>query len=108
MRSKCTADVTDWLYSTGGPVSGLGEGIHTECVPMHTFAKFLFTSLLPHESELAFQVGLRAMRYVLSRRIPQVYVRVQSPNPFRYVLSRSTSEPRGVTFSQESPLSWVT
>ena len=83
-------------------MSGLGEGIHTECVPMHTFAKFLFTSLLPHESELAFQVGLRAMRYVLnrcyslmyvlSRPIPQVYVRVQSLNPFIYVLSRSTSE----------------
>ena len=29
---------------------------------MQTFAKYLFHTLLPHEFELAFKVGLRAMR----------------------------------------------
>lgn len=32
---------------------------------MHTFAKYLFTSLLPHDAELAYKTALRAMRYVL-------------------------------------------
>lgn len=31
---------------------------------MHTFAKYLFTSLLPHDAELAYKTALRAMRYV--------------------------------------------
>uniref|UniRef100_UPI00358F311A zinc finger SWIM domain-containing protein 6-like isoform X2 n=1 Tax=Myxine glutinosa TaxID=7769 RepID=UPI00358F311A len=46
----------------GGPYSGLGEVVHRESVPMHTFARFLFTSLLPHDPELAYRVALRAMR----------------------------------------------
>ena len=50
------------LLLEGGPFSGLGEGIHPESVPMHTFTKFLFTSLLPHDSDLAYQLGLRAIR----------------------------------------------
>lgn len=29
---------------------------------MHTFAKYLFTSLLPHDAELAYKIALRAMR----------------------------------------------
>ncbi|MED6270088.1 Zinc finger SWIM domain-containing protein 6 [Characodon lateralis] len=29
---------------------------------MHTFAKYLFTSLLPHDAELAYRIALRAMR----------------------------------------------
>lgn len=29
---------------------------------MHTFAKFLFLALLPHDTDLAYRVGLRAMR----------------------------------------------
>ncbi|TRY84147.1 hypothetical protein DNTS_026046 [Danionella cerebrum] len=45
-----------------GPFSGLGEVIHRESVPMHTFAKYLFTALLPHDAELAYKLGLRAMR----------------------------------------------
>ena len=49
------------LFS-GGPNSGLGIGIHSESVPMHTFAKFVFSNLLPYDSELAFKIGLRAMR----------------------------------------------
>lgn len=31
---------------------------------MHTFAKYLFTSLLPHDAELAYKTALRAMRCV--------------------------------------------
>lgn len=46
----------------GGPFSGLGEVIHRESVPMHTFAKYLFTALLPHDTDLAYKIGLRAMR----------------------------------------------
>lgn len=46
----------------GGPFSGLGEVIHRESVPMHTFAKYLFTALLPHDTDLAYKLGLRAMR----------------------------------------------
>ncbi|CAG10890.1 unnamed protein product [Tetraodon nigroviridis] len=45
-----------------GPYSGLGEIIHRESVPMHTFARYLFTSLLPHDAELAYKIALRAMR----------------------------------------------
>uniref|UniRef100_A0A672KE77 Zinc finger SWIM-type containing 6 n=1 Tax=Sinocyclocheilus grahami TaxID=75366 RepID=A0A672KE77_SINGR len=45
-----------------GPYSGLGELIYRESVPMHTFAKYLFTCLLPHDAELAYKIALRAMR----------------------------------------------
>uniref|UniRef100_A0A7N6BQ55 SWIM-type domain-containing protein n=1 Tax=Anabas testudineus TaxID=64144 RepID=A0A7N6BQ55_ANATE len=45
-----------------GPYSGLGELLYRESVPMHTFAKYLFTSLLPHDAELAYKIALRAMR----------------------------------------------
>lgn len=47
-----------------GPFSGLGEVIHRESVPMHTFAKYLFSALLPHDTDLAYKVALRAMRSV--------------------------------------------
>ncbi|XP_074994264.1 zinc finger SWIM domain-containing protein 6 isoform X4 [Calonectris borealis] len=50
---------------TAGPYSGLGEVIHRESVPMHTFAKYLFTSLLPHDAELAYKTALRAMRLLV-------------------------------------------
>ncbi|XP_064153072.1 zinc finger SWIM domain-containing protein 6-like [Anguilla rostrata] len=46
----------------GGPYSGLGEIVHRESVPMHTFAKYLFSSLLPHDADLAYRIALRAMR----------------------------------------------
>lgn len=60
----------------GGPTSGFGVTIHPESVPMHTLARFLFTSLLNYYPDLAFQAGLRAMRLpVLEEpnedRIPQ-------------------------------------
>ncbi|KAK2117908.1 Zinc finger SWIM domain-containing protein 6 [Saguinus oedipus] len=50
------------MLPKAGPYSGLGEIIHRESVPMHTFAKYLFTSLLPHDAELAYKIALRAMR----------------------------------------------
>ncbi|XP_055497608.1 zinc finger SWIM domain-containing protein 5 isoform X2 [Leucoraja erinacea] len=46
----------------GGPFSGLGEVIHRESVPMHTFAKYLFSALLLHDADLAYKLALRAMR----------------------------------------------
>ncbi|XP_035170154.1 zinc finger SWIM domain-containing protein 6-like [Oxyura jamaicensis] len=56
-----------------GPYSGLGEVIHRESVPMHTFAKYLFTSLLPHDAELAYKTALRVMRLsVQSNRKDQI------------------------------------
>ncbi|NWS81860.1 ZSWM6 protein, partial [Toxostoma redivivum] len=48
-----------------GPYSGLGEVIHQDSVPMHTFAKYLFTCLLPHDAELAYKTALRAMRLLV-------------------------------------------
>ena len=50
------------LLLESGPTSGLGSGIHPESIPMHTYAKFLFLALLPHDTDLAYKVGLRAMR----------------------------------------------
>ena len=45
-----------------GPSSGLGCGIHPESSPVHAFSKFLFLSILPHDAELAFRVGRKALR----------------------------------------------
>lgn len=41
---------------------------------MHTFAKYLFTSLLPHDAELAYKTALRAMRYVLTSCLEKSHV----------------------------------
>lgn len=30
---------------------------------MHTFARYLFTAMLPYDPELAYRLALRAMRY---------------------------------------------
>ncbi|KAK1164095.1 zinc finger SWIM domain-containing protein 5-like [Acipenser oxyrinchus oxyrinchus] len=56
LRKQCI------LLLEGGPFSGLGEVIHRESVPMHTFAKYLFSALLPHDTDLAYKLSLRAMR----------------------------------------------
>ncbi|KAJ1169559.1 hypothetical protein NDU88_001452 [Pleurodeles waltl] len=59
------------LLLEGGPFSGLGEVIHRESVPMHTFAKYLFSALLPHDADLAYKLALRAMRLpVLETTVP--------------------------------------
>lgn len=64
VRSACDSREICALSPPGaaGPFSGLGEVIHRESVPMHTFAKYLFSALLPHDADLAYQVALRAMR----------------------------------------------
>ncbi|XP_068095614.1 zinc finger SWIM domain-containing protein 5 isoform X1 [Hyperolius riggenbachi] len=65
LRKQCI------LLLEGGPFSGLGEIIHRESVPMHTFAKYLFTALLPHDADLAYKLSLRAMRLpVLESSVP--------------------------------------
>lgn len=61
MDSNTTHSFDSSLVSAG-PFSGLGEVIHRESVPMHTFAKYLFSALLPHDADLAYNVALRAMR----------------------------------------------
>jgi len=55
--------------------------IHTESVPMHTFAKFLFSSLLSYEPDLAFRVGLRAMRSVVYCLLDVLLPRVDRYGP---------------------------
>ncbi|KAL1130265.1 hypothetical protein AAG570_013203 [Ranatra chinensis] len=66
----------------GGPSSGLGIGIPDESVPMHTFARFLFLALLNYYPELAFEVGLRAMR------LPVLAENEDTDNPFSGAFSR--------------------
>ncbi|XP_018113820.1 zinc finger SWIM domain-containing protein 5 isoform X2 [Xenopus laevis] len=83
LRKQCI------LLLEGGPFSGLGEVIHRESVPMHTFAKYLFTALLPHDSDLAYKLSLRAMRLpVLESSVPSVDVshphHIVSVVPSRY------------------------
>ncbi|KAJ8717670.1 hypothetical protein PYW07_005600 [Mythimna separata] len=46
----------------GGPASCLGARVHPRAAPAHTFARFLFLALLPAHPDLAYRVGLRAMR----------------------------------------------
>ncbi|PIK37660.1 putative zinc finger SWIM domain-containing protein 5 isoform X1 [Apostichopus japonicus] len=46
----------------GGPLSGLGLNVPPESVPLHTFGRYLFQGLLPHNEDLAYEVGLRALR----------------------------------------------
>lgn len=53
----------------GGPTSGFGESIHPESVPMHTLARFLFASLLNQHPDLAFKIGLRAMRFPIFENV---------------------------------------
>ncbi|NXV50974.1 ZSWM6 protein, partial [Uria aalge] len=64
-RAKDMLRLTFFLFPAAGPYSGLGEVVHRESVPMHTFAKYLFTSLLPHDAELAYKTALRAMRLLV-------------------------------------------
>ncbi|XP_055540503.1 uncharacterized protein LOC129727086 [Wyeomyia smithii] len=55
----------------GGSTSGLGEMVHPESVPMHTLARFLFASLLNQYPDLAFNIGLRAMRFPILENISE-------------------------------------
>eukprot|EP00057_Strongylocentrotus_purpuratus_P001072 XP_001192148.2 PREDICTED: zinc finger SWIM domain-containing protein 5-like isoform X2 [Strongylocentrotus purpuratus] len=45
-----------------GTASGLGSTVRPESFPMHTFGRYLFQTLLPYNEDLAYKVGLRAMR----------------------------------------------
>lgn len=63
-RSIQISNWLGYLLPAGGPFSGLGEVIHRESVPMHTFAKYLFSALLPHDPDLSYKLALRAMRWV--------------------------------------------
>ena len=58
-----------YLLLEMGHTSGLGKHIHRESVPMHTLAKYLFGVLLPHDRELAFKIGLRAVRLPILEEI---------------------------------------
>lgn len=80
----------------GGPTSGLGVSIHPESIPMHTLARFLFASLLTHYDDLAFYVGLRAMRLPILEECPnemQMENNIEMPGPHNnqrdgFILSR--------------------
>uniref|UniRef100_A0ACB8ELW1 Zinc finger SWIM domain-containing protein 4 n=1 Tax=Sphaerodactylus townsendi TaxID=933632 RepID=A0ACB8ELW1_9SAUR len=64
----------------GGPFSGFGEIVFRESVPMHTFARYLFTALLPYDPELAYRLALRAMRLpVLETVLPTSDLLHQNP-----------------------------
>lgn len=52
------------LLLKSGPFSGLGLGVHSNSVPMHTFARFLFSKFVHKDLDLAFKLGLRAMRFL--------------------------------------------
>ena len=52
-----------------GSKSGFGKTVHRESVPMQTFAKYLFGVLFPYDKELAFKIGLRAMRLPILEEI---------------------------------------
>lgn len=52
------------LLLKSGPFSGLGLGVQRNSVPMHTFARFLFSNFVDKDLEVAFKVGLRAMRFL--------------------------------------------
>jgi len=52
------------LLLKSGPFSGLGLGVHSDSVPMHTFARFLFSIIVDKDLDLAFKLGLRAMRFL--------------------------------------------
>lgn len=46
---------------------------------MHTFAKYLFSALLPHDADLAYKLALRAMRLVHVLFCPCPLFRLPSP-----------------------------
>lgn len=77
----------------GGPTSGFGVTIHPESVPMHTLARFLFTSLLNYYPDLAFQAGLRAMRLPV----------LEEPNEDRIPQNGGQHEERGAAGNNHHP-----
>ncbi|XP_010611707.1 zinc finger SWIM domain-containing protein 4 isoform X1 [Fukomys damarensis] len=73
------------LLLDGGPLSGFGEVLFRESVPMHTCARYLFSALLPHDPDLAYRLALRAMRLpVLETAFP---AGDPHPNPLDSIMS---------------------
>lgn len=58
------------LLLKSGPFSSLGLGVQKNCIPMHTFARFLFSNLMQKDLHLAFELGLRAMRFLVLDDFP--------------------------------------
>lgn len=52
------------LLLKSGPFSGLGLAVPSNSFPMHTFARFLFCNFVKKDLDLAFDIGLRAMRFL--------------------------------------------
>lgn len=52
------------LLLKSGPFSSLGLGVQKNSIPMHTFARFLFSKFVKKDLDLAFKLGLRAMRFL--------------------------------------------
>lgn len=50
----------------GGPFQNSCCGIPADSTPLHTFAKFLFESLVPYYSPLAYKAGVYALKMPLS------------------------------------------
>uniref|UniRef100_A0A6G1S7I8 Zinc finger SWIM domain-containing protein 6 n=1 Tax=Aceria tosichella TaxID=561515 RepID=A0A6G1S7I8_9ACAR len=53
------------LLLEGGPFQNSCCGIPADSTPLHTFAKYLFESLVPYYSPLAFKVGVHALKMPL-------------------------------------------
>jgi hypothetical protein len=54
------------LLLEGGPFQNSCCGIPADSTPLHTFAKYLFDSLVPYYSPLAYKVGVYALKMPLS------------------------------------------
>jgi hypothetical protein len=57
-----------------GPTSGLGQLVPPDSTPMHTFARYLFTTLINYDVDLAYRAGLRAMRFVSRSSLLNLFV----------------------------------
>lgn len=53
------------LILEGGPFQNSCCGVTTDSAPLHTFATYLFESLVPHYSQLAYKIGVYALKMPL-------------------------------------------
>lgn len=53
------------LLLQGGPFHNSCCGVPTDSAPLHTFARYLFDSLVPHYPTLAYKVGVYALKMPL-------------------------------------------
>ena len=54
------------LLLEGGPFQGSCCGVPTDSAPLHTFARYLFESLVTHYPQLAYKVGVYALKLPLT------------------------------------------